>query len=418
VAVPQVKQKVFRGSDFSAPPPMDPNVIRAHARSLSEQLQAQRLRSAAPDSKKTLRKFSSGEVAKLLGVTDAYLRQIALDGKGPKPEVMLNGRRMYSLEEIHALRAFLSENAKSGRQYLKHRSGDEHLQIISCINFKGGSAKTTTAAHLAQYLALNGYRVLAIDLDPQASLTALHGCQPELEVKDNETIYGAIRYDAEAATHPRDIIRKTYIAGLDLVPGNLELMEFEHETPAALAARKVNGATADDTLMFFERLGAAIDEVADDYDVVAIDCPPQLGFLTMSALSASTSLLITVHPQMLDVMSMCQFLNMTADTLDVVKDAGANVTFNWARYLITRYEPNDVPQQQMVGFMRQMFGDYVCKNPMIKSTAISDAGVRKQTIYEVPRENFSKATYDRAVDAMNTVNSEIEDLIKKAWGRE
>ena len=59
--------------------------------------------------------------------------------------------------------------------------------------FKGGSGKTTTAAHLAQHLALTGHRVLAIDLDPQASLSALHGIQPELD--KNPSLYDAIRYD-------------------------------------------------------------------------------------------------------------------------------------------------------------------------------------------------------------------------------
>jgi chromosome partitioning protein len=54
---------------------------------------------------------------------------------------------------------------------------------------------------------------------------------------------------------------------------------------------------------------------------------------------------------------------------------------------------------------------------MVKSTAISDAGLTKQTIYEVPRDRFSKSTFERAMDAMNNVNSEIEDLIKAAWGR-
>jgi chromosome partitioning protein len=63
--------------------------------------------------------------------------------------------------------------------------GDEHLQVIAVTNFKGGSGKTTTAAHLAQYLALHGYRVLAVDLDPQASLSALFGYQPEFDVEEN-----------------------------------------------------------------------------------------------------------------------------------------------------------------------------------------------------------------------------------------
>jgi chromosome partitioning protein len=157
--------------------------------------------------------------------------------------------------------------------------------------------------------------------------------------------------------------------------------------------------------------------VADQYDVVVIDCPPQLGFLTLSALSASTSMVITVHPQMLDVMSMSQFLKMASDLLSVVKNAGGTVRYDWIRYLVTRFEPGDLPQSHMVAFMRKMFGDFVLKHAMLKSTAISDAGINKQTLYEVSKERYSKSTYDRAMESLNSVNSEIEDLIKKAWGR-
>jgi chromosome partitioning protein len=85
--------------------------------------------------------------------------------------------------------------------------------------------------------------------------------------------------------------------------------------------------------------------------------------------------------------------------------------------LITRFEPGDGPQSQMVDFMRTMFGQHVLTNAMLKSTAISDAGLTKQTIYEVSREQFTKSTFDRAIDAMNNVNGEIEALIKQAWGR-
>jgi len=86
-----------------------------------------------------------------------------------------------------------------------------------------GSGKTTTAAHLAQHLALAAYRVLAIDLDPQASMSALHGFQPELDVGPNETIYGAIRYDDQRRPL-RELIKPTNFPGLDIVPGNIELM--------------------------------------------------------------------------------------------------------------------------------------------------------------------------------------------------
>jgi chromosome partitioning protein len=385
-------------------------LVGAHARELSARLQAHRLQLFPPSAKKTLRKFSSVEAAQLIGVNDGYLRRLSLENKGPVVEVGSNGRRLYTSADIQALRVFLDASSKPDRKYIPWRTADEHVQVLAIVNFKGGSGKTTTAAHLAQYLALRGYRVLALDLDPQASLSALHGVQPEFDVGDNQTLYGAIRYD-EGRRELSEIIRKTYFENLDLVPANLELMEFEHETPKALMTdRQVES-------MFFTRMDAALASVADRYDVVVIDCPPQLGFLTMSAMCAATAVLVTVHPQMLDVMSMCQFLIMTSDLLGVVAKAGGNMGYDWMRYLVTRYEPGDGPQNQMVSFMRSMFGEHVLNFPMLKSTAIADAGITKQTLYEVPRDQFTRATYDRAFEALDNVNGEIEQLIRRAWGR-
>ncbi|NVO24969.1 plasmid partitioning protein RepA [Donghicola mangrovi] len=382
-------------------------LVGQHAASLSERLQAHRTQLFPPDTRRALRKFTSGEVATLLGVKDAYLRKLHLDGRGPEPEIRTGGRRYYSTEDIQALRQMLEKGAKVPGTYLPGRTEGNHLQVITVINFKGGSGKTTTSAHLAQKLALDGYRVLAIDLDPQASLSALHGFQPEFDLPDGGTLYDAIRYDDPVPL--ADVIQKTYFTNLDIIPGNLDLMEFEHDTPKALAERSGD--------LFFTRVGEKLAEVEANYDVVVIDCPPQLGFLTMSALSAATAVLVTVHPQMLDVMSMCQFLLMTSNLLGVVAEAGGDMSYDWLRYLVTRYEPGDGPQNQMVSFMRSMFGEHVLNHTALKSTAISDAGITKQTLYEVEKGQFHRATYERAMESLNSVNSEIEDLIQKAWGR-
>lgn len=382
-------------------------IVGDHAARLSAQLQAHRTQLFPPHARRQLRKFTSGEVAQLMGIKDAYLRKLHLEGRGPEPEIRTGGRRYYTAEDIRKLRELLEKGAKQPGTYLPGRRAGDHLQVITVINFKGGSAKTTTSAHLAQKLALDGYRVLGIDLDPQASFSALHGFQPEFDLLDGGTLYDAIRYEDPVPL--RDVIQKTYFTGLDVIPGNLDLMEFEHETPRALTGRTGQ--------LFFTRIGEKLAEVEADYDVVVIDCPPQLGFLTMSALSAATAVLVTVHPQMLDVMSMCQFLLMTSNLLGVVADAGGNMSYDWLRYLVTRYEPGDGPQNQMVSFMRSLFGEYVLNHTVLKSTAISDAGITKQTLYEVDRGQFVRATYERAMESLDAVNGEIEDLIQAAWGR-
>jgi chromosome partitioning protein len=100
-----------------------------------------------------------------------------------------------------------------------------------------------------------------------------------------------------------------------------------------------------------------------------------------------------------------------------VAEAGGDMSHDWLRYLVTRYEPGDGPQNQMVGFMRSLFGENVLNHAALKSTAISDAGMTKQTLYEVEKSQFTRATYQRALDSLNAVNGEIEGLIQAAWGR-
>lgn len=407
----QIQARPFARSgasaDEAAPALQVDRLVGEHARLLSERLMAHRAQLFPPDARKELRRFSSTEVAGLLGVTDAYLRKLSIEGRGPQPATSARGRRLYTPADIMALRRLLEDGPRAPGTYLPGRRGDDHLQVITVINFKGGSGKTTTAAHLAQKLALDGYRVLAIDLDPQASLSALHGFQPEFDLPDGGTLHDAIRYEDPLPLSA--VIQKTYFANLDLVPGNLDLMEFEHETPRALAEQGQSP--------FFTRVAEALVPVEADYDVVIIDCPPQLGFLTMSALSAATAILVTVHPQMLDVMSMCQFLLMTSNLLGVVAEAGGDMSHDWLRYLVTRYEPGDGPQNQMVSFMRALFGEHVLNHSVLKSTAISDAALTKQTLYEVEKSAFTRTTYERARESLDAVNGEIADLIQKAWGR-
>lgn len=328
------------------------------------------------------------------------------------PDVLQGGRRAYTAEQVLELRRYLAgARPREAVDFLPLRRLGDKLQVVAVANFKGGSAKTTTALYLSQYLALKGHRVLAIDLDPQASLSAMFGYQPEFEIGEGETIYGALRYD-EARRPMAEVIRKTYFDGISLVPGNLELMEFEHNTPQAMMQANLRGSE-----VFFRRLSSCIAQVADEFDVVVIDCPPQLGYLTMGALNAATSLLVTIHPQMVDVASMSQFLLMTSDLMEVIEEAGGRLEYDFIRYVVTRHDPNDVPETQIVALLRNLFGDDVLRATAWKSTAIANAGLTKQSLYELDKGSVGRGAYDRALESVDAVNAEILDLIRKVWGR-
>ena len=354
----------------------------------------------------------TNEVSRLTSIPESTLRTMDLEGKGPSPARLENNHRAYTLAQVNGLRKYFAEQKPNEAiNFLPHRREGEHLQVLAIANFKGGSAKTTTSVHLAHYLALQGYRVLTIDLDPQASMSAMFGAQPEFDVEENETIYAALRYD-EHRVPIKNVIRKTYFDGLDLIPGNIEVMEFEHDTPRVLAMKdRPSGA------IFFERLDLAIKEVEDDYDVVILDTPPSLGYLTLGALYAATGMIITVHPAMLDVASMSQFLLMMGDLVGVIRDAGATMDKDFLHYLVTRHDINDQPQAQIIALLRHLFADDVLMPTAIQSTAIEAAGLGKRTIYELESGEVTRATLKRARNSMDDVNASIVELMNKSWGR-
>lgn len=384
--------------------------IQLMAARLSRSLDSNMRRSFLPDNTKELRRFSAAEAAELIGVSQDHLRKQFFNEKLElEVETDSRGRRWYTAAQIDQARQAIAHDSRAKKfQYLVpgRREGDK-LQVISVANFKGGAGKTTSAIHLAQKMALDGYRVLAVDLDPQASLTTMFGLRPEIEFSEIGSVYDALRYEDPVPF--ADIVRKTYFHNLDLAPAGLMLSEFETETAHAL---RVNAQPP-----FYQRLAICLSQVEADYDVVIIDCPPQLGFITLSALVASSGLIVTVVPGMLDVASMAQFLQLASSLMAAVAEVGGSPDWNFMKFLITRHEPNDGPQTQMAAFLRTMFAEDVLTRTFVKSSAVSDAGLTQQTLFEINRSDVNRQTYDRAIESISGVVSEVEELIQGAWGR-
>ncbi len=381
--------------------------LQTDAATLHESIRQHLERNFAPDARKHLRPFTSAEAADFLGLAPGHLRKLHAEGKVPEVPLDDRGRRLYTAEDLGRIRLSLARATRDPSLYLRGRVGQDAVQIISCVSFKGGSSKTTSAAYLSQWFALHGYRVLIVDMDPQASLSSMTGLRPEIDFSHQGTIYDAIRY-----TDPlpmAEVIRKTYFHGLDIAAGGLILSEYETETPYALR----QGTEPP----FYLRLREAILSVEANYDLVFIDCPPQLGFLTLSALVASSSILIPVVPNFIDVASLAQFLTMASSLLDTIRDAGMTLDYDFLRYLVSRFEPSDGPQAQVAGLLRANFGKRVMTEAFLKSTAISDAGLTHQTLFEVGRGSMNRNTYDRAMESVNAVARELEQEIHKAWGR-
>jgi chromosome partitioning protein len=108
---------------------------------------------------------------------------------------------------------------------------------------------------------------------------------------------------------------------------------------------------------------------------------------------------------------------MTSDIMGVIEEAGGKLDYDFIRYVITRHDPNDVPETQIVALLRNLFGDDVLRATVWKSTVIANAGLTKQSLYELEKGSVGRAAYDRALESVNCVNREILDLMTGVWGR-
>jgi chromosome partitioning protein len=363
----------------------------------------------APEDRKRLRPFPTAEAAMLLGVSESYLRQIARDGAEFNCGTVAgnNYRRTFTLQELHWILDGLYGKT-SDERYRRSRVGSEKLQVVAIANFKGGAAKTTTAVHLAQFLALRGYRVLAVDLDSQASLTSLFGLQPDTDVAPDETLYPIFRGEAD---NLEKIIRPTYWPRLDLIPANLSLSQAEFEMPVR--------AQRERDFAFWLVLRQAIQRSAMNYDVVILDCPPSLGFMSINAIFAATGIVVPVPPSMIDFASTGQFFRMCSQVLEQVEEIDPNgKEVDFFKVLIAKHVITDQNQKQIIHLMGANFGDMLLQNPMAVTTALDGAGLRKRTYYEIDDQVGTRQSYQRGLAFLNAVNAEIETVILKAWGRQ
>src|SRR3984957_1684971 len=387
--------------------PVDSNGIAELAKSAADLNLMIRNSATHPTHRKTLRKFVGAEVAALLGLkVETFYRRLDRNPDLPQGATPNPRRREFTLEEAFALRDAFKLPPK--------RAPDQPGLIVSICNFKGGVAKTTTAAHLAQYLVMHGYRVLLVDLDAQASLTQLFGILPHTEVGDDETVrtflegptYGG-KPNAAWTGDLRSVVQATHWHNLDLIPSNLGVYGSEF----AIAARLRD----EEGFAFHRPLADGLAPLRASYDVIILDTAPSLSFVNSNAMFAADGLLITLPPAMIDLQSSSLFFELVAEIMEAFDRAEASPkTYDFASVLLTRVRPNDGTHAQISKWIRQFFPQETCTHTMVQSAALEKVGPELLTLYEVAEYDGDRRTLERAIEAMNSANGEIELLIRHA----
>ncbi|MBV8522009.1 MAG: AAA family ATPase [Acetobacteraceae bacterium] len=363
----------------------------------------------APEKRKRLRTFSFQEVAGMAGVKlrDVIAYTKTIDDPGSSPRTRLTLKEILDLR--HCLHVSSGDSA-----ILPWRRPDlgERLATVVFANFKGGSAKTTSSVHFAQYLARAGYRVLLIDLDSQASATAQFGIDPSSEVGFENSFTAWVNAREEGgALVAASICQRTYWPCIDLIPAGAVLAHAEE----SLAKRSASGQVED--VLYFDELNNFLEQVGESYDIVVVDTRPDVNMLMTIALHAATGLIVPTRATMTDLASTGEFFaHLASYVADFRKAFGSGLETQFTKVMVTAYDPTDRSQEALVSLIRERFGEVVLPSEFLHSRIMGTAGFGKETLYEY-EPSTDRAAYNRVLASANSINQAIEQEVHRAWGR-
>ncbi len=401
VPVPPVSGNLV-STEHQVPPRQTINMqkiaaLATRAGSMVEQIRGMLL---APEARKIPPTYSTAQLAALCGVDKAHVAYRITKEDLPAGRLTPSGgKRTFELDELRRwTRTYRAE---------KMRPAGRKAITIAVGNFKGGVAKTTTAMVLAQGLSLRGHRVLAIDTDPQGSLTTLHGLLPEAEVTEDMTI-GPLCDGSE--NDIRYAIRSTYWDGIDLVAAAPFLFSAEF----ALPARQMQQPGA----KFWDVLNEGLESVRDLYDVIVIDTPPSLSYVTINALWAANGIVVPVPPSGLDFASSAQFWSLLADlggNLDGQSKDREGKAFDFLHVLLSRVDAADPAMPAVRQWIQATYGEYTLPVEIPKTSVTSNKAAEFATVYDVQKYEGAAKTYKRAVDAYDSFVELVEQSVIGAW---
>jgi len=228
-------------------------------------------------------------------------------------------------------------------------------RIIALCNQKGGVGKTTTTINLAAALAEYGRRVLVVDFDPQGAASVGLGVNPH---GLDDTVY-TLLMDRNAQL--ADIVRRTAVEGLDVLPANIDLSAAEVQLVGEVARESV--------------LSRALRPAEADYDVILVDCQPSLGLLTVNALTAAHGVLIPLECEFFALRGVALLI----ETVEKVRDR-LNPRLHIDGIVGTMHDPRTLHSREVLSRVREAFGDQLLYTVIHRTVKFPDSSVAAEPI--------------------------------------
>ena len=401
----------------------------------------------APDETKTLRRFSTWEVTDLILKVNpkTFNKKIREEANMPDGlvEAGLNGMRWFDLREINQIRTQWRDRGRA--KLLPQRPEGKRAIRVACANFKGGAGKSTTALHFAHAAALDGYKVLVVDFDPQATISHAMGI---VDVPEEKTVWGIIAQDLIIETKRMNLERQLDDprARLIALPAGIEGAVSEGDGHDAFIARTcwptidaigscanaafVEFATAEYRMTnrgwsFFAAVDRFLNTLPHErYDLILFDCPPAIGYQSLNAVYAADILYIPTGPGYWEYDSTTSFMGQLSEALGEIgaayaEDPAVGATlpkrFEAVRVVLTRYEHANELHRSMRNALHRVFGDWVTEHPIEHTRAVDQGGRFQRSVYEMDYRTMTRETWKRARRSFDAAYAELKQTILEAW---
>jgi chromosome partitioning protein len=354
----------------------------------------------ARHSVKTLPEFGIERAAQLAGCTANHLRNLETRGELPEPRMVEAGsiqRRIYNYNEVNRIREIIGKRPA-------RPPGASCVRVVFS-NLKGGVAKTTMSLHFAQYLAREGYRVLLVDADPQATTTGAFGLIPDLDLNDGDDLFPAL---TEAPIRLEAAIKRTQWANLDLTPARLALQYTDWKLSQPEERQNENLGPPP------VRLHRALKTVEDRYDVIVVDTPPSLGMLALNAIAAANLIVMPIVPHMYDISSSVQYFRILEQVCALYE---REINVQRLNILLTKVDASTETLNN-IAVINGAYGELILSNRMGLTKELQKSASDQLSIYEIDQPRGSRDTYNRAIMMLDGVNSEILLAVRQLWQQE